>query len=99
MPHLHKFAQICSGAKIDIALDLPPVAKTVNAIFAQDLRLCAKVMCSCRFGGAFTYGSNVMEICLFELSLHMTQISAQICCFVRRLPLLYKHVNLLRWGG
>ena len=51
IPHLHKFAQICSGAKIDIALDLPPVAMTVNVTFAQDLRLCAKVMCSSKFGG------------------------------------------------
>ena len=46
-----QFAQICSAAKIDIVLDLPPVAMTVNATFAQDLRLCAKVMCSCKFGG------------------------------------------------
>ena len=29
--------------------------------------------------------NNVMEICLFELSLHMTQVSAQICCFAQRL--------------
>ena len=47
---MHKFAQICSGAKIDVALDLLPVAMKVNATFAQDLRLCAKVMCNCNFG-------------------------------------------------
>ena len=36
---------------MDIALDLPPIAKTANATFAQDLRLRVKVMCSCKFEG------------------------------------------------
>ena len=35
---------------IDVVLDLPPVAMKVNATFAQALRLCAKLMCICKFG-------------------------------------------------
>ena len=51
IPHLHYFTQICVKAKTDIALDLLSVAMTVNATFAQDLHLGAKIIGSHGFKG------------------------------------------------
>ena len=68
------FAKFCSRAKTDIALDLLSVAVTVNATFAQDLHLCAKIMCSHEFKDHLQMVQMWTQMCFFELSLLTMQI-------------------------